>query len=245
MILVYVPAGPFRMGSLPEDAGADADEFPQRTIQLDAFWIDQTEISNARFAAFLSASGGPASGAPAWYPAHLEAAQILPANGRWQVQKGLENLPVIEVTWHGAQAYCAWAGRRLPSEAEWEKAARGPDGNIFAWGNEISCGQALFANCGQTQAAAVGSYPDGASPYGALDMTGNVWEWVADWYAPEAYAATPSANPTGPPGGVARVLRGGSFDFDAKHNRAANRRNDGPANSSYDYGFRCAVSANP
>ncbi|MFZ6027494.1 MAG: SUMF1/EgtB/PvdO family nonheme iron enzyme [Chloroflexota bacterium] len=245
MILVYVPAGEFVLGSRPEDVGADADEFPQRTIYLDAFWIDQTEVTNAMYAAFLNETGGHATGSSAWLNAIKEAVQIVKDGERWQPRKGLESHPAVEVTWYGAAAYCAWAGRRLPTEAEWEKAARGTHGHIYPWGSEIDCTKALYGNCAVSFTFPVGSLPDGASPYGALDMAGNVWEWVADWYAVDTYANMPQANPTGPESGTARVVRGGSFDYNAKHNRPADRRNDGPENSSYDYGFRCAVSATP
>jgi formylglycine-generating enzyme required for sulfatase activity len=243
MILRYVPAGEFLLGSKPDAAGADSDEFPQRTISLDAFWIDQTEVTNAMFAAFLNATGGHKTGEPAWLHDQKESAQIIAVGGQWQPILGLENHPVVEVTWYGASVYCTWAGRHLPTEAEWEKAARGTDERTYPWGEGIDCSQALFGNCGQHFTSAVGSLPDGASPYGALDMAGNVWEWVADWYAVDTYTNMPAANPTGPESGTARVVRGGSFDYNAKHNRSTDRRNDGPANSSYDYGFRCALTA--
>jgi formylglycine-generating enzyme required for sulfatase activity len=243
MILRYVPAGEFTLGSKPDAKGADADEFPLRRITLDAFWIDQTEVSNAMFAAFLNATGGNQPGQPAWFQDQKDSAQIRLNGGQWQVIQGLENNPVVEVTWFGAAAYCTWAGRHLPTEAQWEKAARGTDERIYPWGDEIDCSKASYGNCALHRTLAVDSFPEGASPYGALNMSGNVWEWVADWYAVDAYANMPAENPLGPESGTARVVRGGSFDYNAKHNRATDRRNDGPGNSSYDYGFRCAVDA--
>lgn len=245
MLLVYVPAGEFVLGSRPDDIGADEDEFPQRTIYLDAFWIDQTEVTNAMYAAFLNETGGHITGEPAWLNSVKETVQIIEDGGQWLPIVGLENHPVVEVTWYGAEAYCTWAGRRLPTEAEWEKAARGSDGRTYPWGEEIDCSKALYGNCPESHTIPVGSLPGGASPYGTLDMAGNVWEWVADWYTPDAYAKIPDTNPTGPETGTVHVVRGGSFDYNAKHNRATDRRNDGPANSSYDYGFRCVMNATP
>ncbi len=244
MILRYVPAGEFLMGSTANEAGADSDEIPQHTVFLDSFWIDQTEVTNAMFAAFLNAQGNQVEGNAPWLDAGDEDALLVQIGGIWQPKAGFEAFPVIEVSWYGARAYCQWAGRSLPSEAQWEKAARGSNGQTYPWGPEIACDKAQVANC-TGRLHAVGSKPAGASPYGALDMAGNVWEWVADWYDPAYYASSSAQNPGGPEAGETRVLRGGAWEYDWKHARAANRRHNGPAASLHEYGFRCALAVAP
>jgi len=225
--MVFVPAGKFIMGS-PAGEGED-DEHPQHTVNLDAFWIDRTEVTNAQYRKCVDAG---ACRVLEWCSAYEDATRV--------------NYPVVCVRWGDAQAYCSWAGGRLPTEAEWEKAARGADGRTYPWGNnEPDCSRANIGNCVE-DATAVGSYPAGASPYGALDMAGNVWEWVADWYGD--YPSGPQANPTGPSlpsGGAAggvRVLRGGSWLSDHYGARVAFRIRNDPDDRSGGIviGFRCA-----
>ena len=233
MTLVCVPAGDFLMGSTDADGNAYGDEMPQHTVYLDAYWIDQTEVTNARYARCVAAGA-------------CQAPESTQSRTRYSYYGNLQyaDYPVIEVSWDDAVDYCAWAGRQLPSEAQWEKAARGTDGRIYPWGNQAPNANLLnyFHNLGDTTAA--GSYPDGASPYGALDMAGNVWEWTADWYDSDYYSSrTTWRNPAGPSSGDNRVLRGGSWNFYySGYVRAADRGRDTPDDRYFYRGFRCRLS---
>ena len=217
---VHVPAGEFEMGSTT----GDNDEQPVHRVYLDEYWIGQTEVTNAQYALCVSAGGCTA-----------------PSNSRWQ-DSDYRDHPVTHVDWNQARAYCAWAGVRLPTEAEWEKAARGTDGRIYPWGN--SAPDDRFANYGNIidGTTPVGNYPEGASPYGALDMAGNVWEWVNDWYDSDYYSQSPSENPQGPATGESRVLRGGSWDNYDSFVRSAFRFKYVPVDWGRYYGFRCVRS---
>jgi formylglycine-generating enzyme required for sulfatase activity len=244
MAMIYIPPGTFQMGSIETDAGADYDEMPQHLVTLDSYWMDQTVVSNAMFSAFLNEMGNQTEGRTTWLDAGDEDVLIFQGDEVWRPLRGYENHPAIEVTWYGAQAYCHWVGRRLPTEAEWENAAKGSStgigaGRIYPWGDEIDCDRAQYANC-MGELVPVNSKPLGASPYGVLGLSGNTWEWVADWYAADYYSTSPADNPLGPEEGETRTLRGASWEYDWKHLRAANRRHNGPAVSMHDYGFRCA-----
>jgi formylglycine-generating enzyme required for sulfatase activity len=252
VVWVYIPAGEFLMGSTGADAGADYDEFPQHLVYLDAYWIGQTVVSNAMYARFLNEMGNQSAGPANWLDAGDEDVLIFQNGGIWQPISGYERHPAVEVTWFGALAYCQWSGGRLPTEAEWEKAARGAfpplsqgEGmgvRVYPWGDEIDCEKAQYANC-SGGLLPVDAHPAGASPYGVLGLSGNTWEWVFDWYADNYYENSPAENPPGPEEGQTRVLRGASWDYDWKHLRAANRRHNGPAVSMHDYGFRCVLDA--
>ncbi|MSS70723.1 MAG: formylglycine-generating enzyme family protein [Candidatus Latescibacteria bacterium] len=178
-------------------AEGEKDEAPPHTVSLDAFAIDRTEVTNAAYALFWKADGGPES---PHTPGNFEGRGAV----RWpEAARERPDHPVVGVTWFDAAAYCRWAGKRLPTEAEWEKAARGTDGRVWPWGNAFGGGDSARANVyngddGYVQSTApVGRFPSGASPCGALDMAGNVWEWVADWYGSDAYGRSPRKNPKG------------------------------------------------
>jgi len=240
MTLVYIPEGEFEMGS----EEGDSDESPVHTVYLDAFLIDQTEVTNTMFAEFLNSEGNQKEGGVTWLDAGDADARILNLDDIWQSDHGYADHPATEVSWYGAKAYCEWAGRRLPTEAEWEKAARGENGRTYPWGENISCSQANYWGCDQfPRTSPVGYYGSaGASPYGAYDMAGNVLEWVMDKYGSRYYEDSWDENPTGPDSGGYRVIRGGSWSYSERKERSANRFNFDPTNSSYSIGFRCALS---
>jgi serine/threonine-protein kinase len=234
MEMVYVPAGEFLMGS---DEGFD-NEKPQHTVYLDAFWIDRTEVTNAQYRPCVE--GGACPEPECWGDDRF--------NG--------PDHPVVCVSREYAAAYCQWAGGRLPTEAEWEKAARGTDGRIYPWGDAFDGTRLNYcdANCEYEHrdtgfddryawTAPVGSYPTGASPYGALDMAGNVQEWVADWYADDYYGRSPERNPKGPDAGGYWVFRGGSWDDDSARARCAYRNGGIQDGWSHNNGFRCGLSS--
>ena len=225
--MMFVPAGEFLMGST-EDEVAGSDERPQHKVYLDAFWIDKYEVTNTL------------------YKRCVEAARCQPPFAKYSLTRlsyyddsQFEDYPVVNVSWDDAKLFCEWSGKRLPTEAEWEKAARGTGGQNYPWGYEFD--QSRVNNnqvVGDT--TRVGSYPNGASSYGVMDMAGNVGEWVADWYDASYYRVSPERNPTGPASGNHHVQRGGSFGSNAGGIRAAIRFNYiGP--SDVNIGFRCVL----
>jgi serine/threonine-protein kinase len=262
MILVYIPAGKFLMGSDNNDDTAAADGKPQHTVSLDAFWIDQIEITNAMFAQFVQATSYKTDAEKDGW-AYISSGGSWPKtngadwrhpNGPESNLNGLENYPVVLVSWNDAQAYCTWAERRLPTEAEWEYAARGGlDGKPYPWGDTFYGAAANFcdANCvmdwkstndndGYTNTSPVGNYaPNG---YRLYDMAGNVNEWVKDWYDKSYYSSSPAENPQGPTSGESRVLRGGSWIVSAYGLRVFSRGSDAPSNRNDLNGFRCSLS---
>ncbi|HRQ25217.1 MAG TPA: SUMF1/EgtB/PvdO family nonheme iron enzyme, partial [Anaerolineales bacterium] len=189
MVMVFVPAGEFTMGS---DAGDD-DEKPVHQVYLDAFWMDQTEVTNAMYAKCVADDGcAPPSSSKSY------------TRDSYYDNSEFDDYPVIYVNWNQANAYCTWAGRSLPTEAQWEKAARGTDARAYPWGNTTPNSALLNYNANIGDTSKVRSYESGASPYGAYDMAGNVWEWVADWYDENYYAYSPNRNPQGPSSGEYR-----------------------------------------
>jgi len=213
---VFVPGGDFLMGST-----ITQDETPAHTVALADFWIGQTEVTNAQYARCVDAGACTA-----------------PRAADWRTPDRAEH-PVTHVDWSQARAYALWAGGRLPTEAEWEKAARGTDARIFPWVDVVTDDQRLNFDAQGT--VPVGSYPTGASPYGALDMAGNVEEWVADWYAPDYYTQSPSRNPLGPASGLFRVVRGGSFNSSRGDVRTTSRGRALPDTAFENVGFRIVV----
>ncbi len=218
--LVLVSAGWFLMG---ENDGRLSNG-PQHKVYLDAFYIQRTEVTRQDFAAFMPATG---YGAPGW-GSLSEASEKL--------------LPVVGVRWRDADAYCHWRGLRLPSEAEWEKAARGLDGKRFPWGNEWTGQNANTAQDGPGQLTSVGSYPKGASPFGVLDMSGNATEWVADFYDATYYLSSPDHNPLGPTIITDHGLRGGSFASPPEQVTVYFRDSSHSVMPNLRVGFRCASS---
>jgi serine/threonine-protein kinase len=217
-----VPAGEFVMGSL--DGAGEDDEYPQRIVYLDEYWIDRTEVTNAQYRRCVETGACTAPVCETYDDA------------------GKSDHPVVCVSWYDAQAYCEWAGRRLPTEAEWEKAARGIDGRNYPWGNEKPNAKLANFNGEVRGTTPVGQLQAGVSPFVALDMAGNVWEWTQDWYDPNSTSTMMRTNPQGPPSGYYRVLRGGSWVNASNEIRAANRHWSKPDVRYGSYGFRCARS---
>ncbi len=247
--MVHIPAGAFFQGSttvqiekayesckavddLCSQKGLE-DELTQRSVHLDEFFIDQHEVTNAQYGECVTAGV-------------CQLASPTSSNTRhaYFYDPAYADYPVIYVTWHDADTYCHWAGKRLPTEAEWEKAARGTNGLLWPWGNTFSPERINFRPGGidpdTSDTTPVGSYPGGASPYGTVDMVGNVWEWVADWYAPSYDEESANQNPKGPPSGEKKVIRGGSWNSNIASVRAASRAGAPPDGRFFDIGFRCA-----
>jgi formylglycine-generating enzyme required for sulfatase activity len=217
---LLVPAGTFAMG--------DDENSPRHDVSLDSYYMDTNEVTTSRYAKFLEATGQTSR------PEYWRELNLASRGDR----------PVIGVNWHEANAYCRWAGKRLPTEAEWEKAARGTDGRTYPWGNQEP--STRLANFGKPQTnayrdglAPVGSHEAGRSPYGINDLAGNVSEWVADWYV-EDLPADVAWNPTGPASGKGKVIRGGGWDDPPTRVLSAKRFYASPGNRADDIGFRCA-----
>ncbi len=229
MELVFVPAGEFWMGSPDSDPAAGREEKPLHAVYLRAYWIDRTEVTNAMYARCVAAGV-------------CRRPEKVQSNSRpsYYDNPAFADYPVIYVSWNDANNYCKWANRRLPSEAEWEKAARGTDGRSYPWGEATPAARLANFNRQVGDASRVGSYPAGSSPYGALDMAGNVAEWVQDWYGENYYTLSVYTNPLGPAEGEFRVLRGGSWYNLAPAMRVAFRLWNYPDLRSDTVGFRCA-----
>lgn len=232
------------------------DELPKQTITLTAFWIDRYEVTNQQFAEFINTNPGyvtqaELAGFSLIYDDSIrDFRQINDADWRYPQGpgssiQGKNSYPVVHVSWEDAQAYCSWVSKRLPTEAEWEKAARGIDGRIFPWGflwdpNEIPARLNFPSTVATLSARPVGTFPTGVSPYGAEDMLGNVFEWVADLYDENYYQEAPNNNPPGPPSGAENVKRGASWATNPSLIHITWRRSKGGNVTDDTSGFRCA-----
>jgi len=235
--MVEIPAGPFTMGS---DAGP-ADERPAHPVTLSAFRIDRFPITNARFAEFLNAVGTRNANGERLFDFDDPDARVHRAGEKWIPDKGYENHPVVEVSWPGARDFCAWAGKRLPTEAEWEKAARGGDSRRYTWGDKPpDRARAQFA-ARYNETAPVDAFAAGASPYGVQDMAGNAWEWVSSAYRPYPFDARDGRENLA--AGPVRGTRGGGHDSPAAEITITQRGRNlsrNPASGHHNIGFRCA-----
>jgi formylglycine-generating enzyme required for sulfatase activity len=251
--MVYVPPGIFTLGNM-ESGG---DEAPVRKIFVSGFYMDRYEVTNLEFRQFIEATGHLTTAEErgwSWVWVGEAWEKILGAHWSEPLGPGSDaaltpNHPVVHVSWWDARAYCAWAGKRLPTEAEWEKAARGTDERLYPWGDSPPANKGIYrANYSQgiktddgfALTAPVGSFPLGQSPYGLMDMAGNVWEWVADWYDAEYYEKAWYKDPQGPQRGFYKVMRGGSWFESEDALRASKRERAFQADLLPSIGFRCA-----
>jgi len=215
MLSVFIPSGSFQMGGL--DADATANEKPARKVTISAFWMDKVEVTNGMYALCVQAGACD-------LPRNLSSA----TRPSYFANADFNDYPVINVSWEDAKTYCTWAGRRLPTEAQWEYAARGStDFRRYPWGDQSPTNNLANYDYGVRDTTRVGSYPSGASPFGILDMAGNVWEWVSDYYNDTYYETGASENPTGPATasvhGLRRAIRGGSWQDSFKDVRLSKR----------------------
>ena len=241
--MALIPEGSFLMGyNTANDAEwGDTDEEPVHEVFLNSYYIDRYEVNASDFSYFLNKH---LDKAPRYFQTG-SGVTIEKVDNLFRPRADLENYPVNRVSWYGADAYCRWANKRLPTEAEWEKAARGTDRRIFPWGdkyptNDRATFRRKFTQLGFKAMEAVDSMPNGRSPYGAHHMAGNVWEWVTDCYKDSYYEETPFANPKGPESGISKVLRGGNWYYKAYYMRTTYRFNERPEIFKIWQGFRCA-----
>ncbi len=246
--MVWIPEGVFTMGwGIENDRDwGDTDEEPVHEVALSEYWIDRFEVTASDFSDFLNRH-------PQSSQRFIElgnAVTVEKVNGRYRARPGLERHPVNRVSWYGANAYCRWLGKRLPTEAEWEKAARGIDQRIFPWGDAFPDNTRVtfrrkFSELGFAVLEPVDAMAAGRSPYGVHHMAGNVWEWVADWYADDYYDRSEKKDPQGPASGTTKVLRGGNWYYKAYYMRTTYRFNEPPHKFKNWLGFRCASSKPP
>lgn len=238
-----VPAGSFMMGCNEAlDSECNDSEFPYHEVTLLQFKIDKYEVTAAQYQACVD--NGACNNDNESEPQYKDYSDSSYCN---MGKSGRDNYPMNCVSWFGAKAYCEWAGKRLPTEAEWEKAARGPDGRVYPWGNETAtCDYAVTTDesnvygCGTDSTLPVGSKPLGASPYGALDMAGNISEWCNDWYHISYYSISPSEDPQGPETGTRKVIRGEDWQSYSDGLRVSKRKLNHPGTRQQIWGFRCA-----
>jgi iron(II)-dependent oxidoreductase len=235
--MVRVPGGSFLMGN----SDGPEDERPQHQVNVAEFLIDRTPVTNAQFAQFMNTKGTQAADGQRWYDIDDNDARIHRRREQWTADTGFENHPVVEASWYGAVAYCAWLGKRLPTEAEWEKAARGTDGRKFPWGNEPPDRSRAHFGAGWNDLQPVGSLAKGASPYGVLDLAGNGWEWVSSAYVPYPYNRHDGREDLTRL--QVRVTRGGGHDSPPEELTTTQRGRQvsrNPRGGHHNIGFRCA-----
>ena len=257
MIMVLVPADTFIMGAGEDDFSAGPDERPEHEVRLSQFYIDKFEVNVEQYAAFLNRIGGYERACDgvdcalpnelAGYTSYLIRQDLGDGTVQYFPTTGFANYPINHVSWNGAAAYCESVGARLPTEAEWEYAARGTDGRIYPWGNiqpEPDSDLAIFQSESYDNLQSVDALPNGASPFGVFGMAGSLWEWTSDWYSETWYDETNISNPTGPETGFARVIRGGAWPFNnqADRIRSTNRSSLTPDFLSSAVGFRCVLN---
>ncbi len=236
--LVLIPAGSYPMGVPLGDRDGGRDEYPRHVIEVTDFYMDKYEVTNGRYLEFVKTTNHRVPQNPKNPTRNLWEGIGIPAS--------LADRPVINVDWADADAYCRWAGRRLPREAEWEKAAKGNNDWRFPWGNVEPTDKHLNFNqkwIGEKTLMPVGSYESGKSPYGVYDMAGNVWEWVNDWYDAKYYEHSPEKNPPGPESGTKRVIRGAGWQNETPTVRIFTRVDSDPTIRNESTGFRCARDA--
>ena len=236
--MVAVPEGSFPMGVPQGDRDGGRDEYPRHDVLVDAFYIDKFEVTNGRYLEFVKTAGH-----------RIPQNPKNPTRNLWQgdsITDSLADRPVINVDWYDAAAYCAWTGKRLPTEAEWEKAAKGTTDRRFPWGNVEPTDKHVNFNqrwVGEKTLMPVGTYEAGKSPFGAYDMAGNVWEWVNDWYDARYYEKSPAKNPDGPETGTKKVIRGAGWQNETPTLRIFTRVDSDPTIRNESTGFRCAMDA--
>ena len=246
--MIFIPEGSFTMGFKidNEHDWGDMDEEPVHQVTLSSYWIDKYEVTSSNFTKFLNENKNEAH----------RFIEITPSvtvqfdDNVYQPREGLENYPVNRVSWFGADAYCKWKEKRLPTEAEWEKAARGTDQRIFPWGNEFPDNSRVtfrrkFSEKGFQVMEPVEGMKNGISPFRVHQMAGNVWEWVSDWSDATAYQDENRIDPKGPESGISKVLRGGNWYYKAYYMRTTYRFNERPDIFKVWQGFRCARQAKP
>ncbi|MDR3574115.1 MAG: SUMF1/EgtB/PvdO family nonheme iron enzyme [Anaerolineaceae bacterium] len=231
MTIVYIPPGQFLMGTSSNSQVVKAEEQPQRSIFMDGYWIDKVPVTNGMYHKCLNA--GKCNG-------------LVTSTNYYEIftNPNFTNHPVVYVNWNDAMKYCAWVGGSLPTEAQWEKAARGTDGRIYPWGNNPPTSKLANYNGYAGMTTIVGSYPDGASPYGLLDMAGNVREWIKDWYSDYYLHDATASDPAGPPKGINHTLKGGGWRDPPIYLRSASRLQHIANSPGEDRGFRCVRPAN-
>lgn len=254
MEMVLIPEGTFLMGAAEDDFSAAPDERPQHEVHLPQFYMDKYEVTVEQYAAFLNRLGSYERACEgvdcAWpqelagYTSYLDRQDIGDGSVQYFAVTGFALYPINHVSWFGAQMYCESVGARLPTEAEWEYAARGTDGRVYPWGNTTPDPEgdlAIFQSESYEELLPVDALPNGASPFGIFGMAGSMWEWTADWYNEDYYEESTFDDPAGPETGFARVIRGGAWPFNnqADRIRSTNRSSLTPDFISSAVGFRC------